>query len=262
MKQIILTTLILIMAAGLLIANGQQDTVAYGRGLRDGSGRGAGTGMGPGNGSGRGYAAAGSGYGQDVRFTDQLKPILLDAAGGDLSQAEVEMLGYMLEEEKLARDVYSELYSVWNLPVFGNIAESEQQHMDSVGILLERYDLERSGMDLEPGSFSRPELQTLYDSLVSEGRESLVAALTAGAVIEDLDISDLQKGIAESDNDDIRILYQNLMKGSRNHMRSFNRQLEREGETYEARYITDEYLAKILHINQEIAPITDPNYGF
>ena len=42
----------------------------------------------------------------------------------------------MREEEKLARDVYSELATAWDLGVFWNIAESEQQHMDAVLDLL------------------------------------------------------------------------------------------------------------------------------
>jgi hypothetical protein len=265
MKKIILILVSLMMAGTLLVANGQQET-QYGRGLRDGSGGGSGMGMGRGAGNGAGRSAAagqnGGNYGLDTRFTDDLTTILTEAEGGDLSAAEAEGLVYMREEEKLARDVYAELYTVWNLPVFQNIAASEQQHMDSIKILLDAYELEDPASDDRKGVFENAELQKLYNDLTSAGRESIVAALEIGATIEDLDIRDLQNEIAASDNDDIRILYQNLMKGSRNHMRSFLRQLDRQGEEYEAQYMEDDYLEKIIRINQETAPITDPEYVF
>ncbi len=46
------------------------------------------------------------------------------------------------EEEKLARDVYLYLYTHWNQWIFSNIAKSEQQHMDAVKGLLDKYDIE------------------------------------------------------------------------------------------------------------------------
>ena len=60
-------------------------------------------------------------------------------ASASLSRAEVSALVQMREEEKLARDVYRALAAKWNLPVFRNIARAAQQHMNAVGVLLERY---------------------------------------------------------------------------------------------------------------------------
>ena len=262
MKKMTLIVLSLMLAGTLLVANGQQDT-QYGDGLRDGSGAGQGMATGRGNGAGRAVGRGNGGsFGYEARFTEELQDILADATGGELSPAEEQGLLYMREEEKLARDVYAELYTVWNLPVFSNIARSESQHMESIRLLLDTYELEDPVADDQPGVFVDKELQRLYTELTEAGRESVVAALMVGATIEDLDIRDLQDEIAGSDNDDIRILYQNLMKGSRNHMRSFLRQLDRQGGDYEAQYIADEYMKKIVRINQETAPITDPEYRF
>ena len=138
----------------------------------------------------------------------------------------------MREEEKLARDVYTALYEVWNYPVFSNIAQSEQQHMDAIGVLFERYDLVDPVGDNAAGVFESETLQTLYDELVAEGRQSLVGALTVGAKIEDLDIADLVEKIEESDNEDIDLIYQNLLRGSENHMSAFTSLLERQNVTY------------------------------
>ena len=64
-------------------------------------------------------------------------------------------------------------------------------------------------------------MQTLYDTLVEQGKYSLLDALMVGATIEDLDIKDLQEFSSQIDNEDILLVYSNLERGSRNHMRSF-----------------------------------------
>jgi len=156
----------------------------------------------------------------------------------------------MREEEKLARDVYNTLYAKWNIPVFTNIARAEQTHMDAVGLLIERYHLEDPIKTDIPGKFENEELQKLYDSLTEQGSASLTDALTVGATVEDLDIADLKKLIAQTDNDDITIIYQNLNKGSRNHMRSFYSQLERNNSGYKAQFISSDYLNKIIKSNR------------
>ncbi len=61
---------------------------------------------------------------------------------GSLDEGEVVALIYTREEEKLARDTYLTLYGVWEMPVFSNIAASEQSHMDAVLRMLEKYGLE------------------------------------------------------------------------------------------------------------------------
>ncbi len=64
-----------------------------------------------------------------------------------LSDDEKYWLSHMREEEKVARDVYKELYKVWGLTIFSNIASSEQKHMDAIKTLLDRYGLEDPAKD-------------------------------------------------------------------------------------------------------------------
>ena len=52
-----------------------------------------------------------------------------------LNQAELASLAFMREEEKLARDVYTNLYAKWGVSIFNNISKSEQTHMDAVLLL-------------------------------------------------------------------------------------------------------------------------------
>ena len=66
-----------------------------------------------------------------------------------------------------------------------------------------------------------------------------------------LDISDLNKLLVETDNEDIQIAYQNLNKGSRNHLRAYVRILERNGGEYTPQYISQVEYDEIIAGDQE-----------
>lgn len=172
------------------------------------------------------------------------------ATNGNLSAAEIEGLVFMREEEKLAHDVYLALYAKWGLPIFQNIAQSEQSHTDSVKILLDRYGIADSA-STRAGVFTNTTLQQLYDRLVAQGSRSLTDALRVGAAIEEIDILDLQKRLAQTSQADIKLVYDNLMRGSRNHLRSFVAQLKSQGETYAPQYLTQTEYDAIINSNIE-----------
>jgi hypothetical protein len=146
-------------------------------------------------------------------------PLALVPAG-ELNQAETDALLFMWEEEKLARDVYTALGAVWTKPLFGNIAASEQIHMDSVKELLDRYGLAAPTDDVA-GVFANAELQTLYTQLVAQGNVSELDAVKAGAAIEEIDILDLQERLAQTDQADIQQVFNALLSGSYNHLNAF-----------------------------------------
>ena len=169
----------------------------------------------------------------------------------DLSATEASALVFMREEEKLARDVYQLLYTQWGQKVFSNIAASEQQHMDAVALLLTRYNLPDPAAATATGVFQDPHVQELFNALMAQGQTSLIAALTVGATIEDLDIQDLQTRIAATDNADIALVFNELMKGSRNHLRSFVSQLTAAGVSYTPQYITQAEFDAIINSPKE-----------
>lgn len=196
-------------------------------------------------------------------FGGEMESVLESVEISALSNVEAEGILLMREEEKLARDVYLTLYDKWGLRTFTNIASAESTHMDAMGILLERYNLDDPIKSDTIGVFTNPEMQNLYDTLVAQGSESLTAALNVGATIEDLDIYDLERLIADTDNDDLKIVYQNLLKGSRNHMRAFDMQLSRNGVDYQAQYMSGEGLTLILNTDMERGVvISNPNFKF
>ncbi len=155
-----------------------------------------------------------------------------------LTDADIASLIFMREEEKLAHDVYLVMYDLWGLPVFQNIARSEESHTNAVKQLLDTFNIPDPADTSPPGVFVNPDLQTLYDDLVTMGERSLADALKVGGAIEEIDILDLQEALYETDNPEIQRVYQNLLRGSENHLRSFRSTLlQQTGETYIPQYM-------------------------
>lgn len=161
-------------------------------------------------------------------------------SAASLTDLEIDSLVFMREEEKLAHDVYMALYEIWGLPLFENIASSEQTHTDAVKNLLIMFDIPDPADTSTAGIFANPELQQLYDELTQTGAESLGNALKVGAAIEEIDILDLQKSLENTQDASIRRVYENLLRGSENHLRAFTSTLERQtGEIYIPQYMSE-----------------------
>jgi len=171
--------------------------------------------------------------------------VSFDKALVPLSQAEINDLKFLREEEKLARDVYLYAYDKYHLKIFNNISQSEQRHMNSVLNLLSKYGIPDSA-STEKGVFNNPDLQKLYNSLTKQADISSVEALKAGATIEDLDINDIDDFTANTTKPDLLNVYGILNCGSKNHIRAFTRWLENEDVTYIPQYLSIEEYNVIL----------------
>ena len=139
-----------------------------------------------------------------------------------LTEAEETQLLFLLEEEKLARDVYESFYAKWGAAEFSNIAASEQRHMNSVLRLVEKYGLDAPSTLDTRGEFDDEDLQNLYNDLIERGEVSLEAAYQVGVDIEVLDIEDLETLIATSERTDVRRVAGNLLRASEKHLDAFS----------------------------------------
>jgi hypothetical protein len=184
---------------------------------------------------------------QQSRISDRSAHTFDPNTAAVLTDVEIEGLIYMREEEKLARDLYLALYDKWGMPVFQNIAGSEQAHMDSVLMLLDQYGLADPAAGKDLGEFSNPLFQSLYEQLVEQGSLTLGDALKVGATIEELDIADLEERLAQTGNEYIIQVYTNLLAGSENHLRAFVSNLERQtGEVFQPAYLDQEAYQAIV----------------
>jgi hypothetical protein len=156
----------------------------------------------------------------------------------DLSTEEISTLLFMREEEKLARDVYLEFYDQYGLTPFTHISASEQEHMDMMLLLVDRYELEDPIQEDTPGVFANTDLQQLFDDLIIQGSTSEIEGLKVGAAIEEIDILDLIEAIEEANNQDLDAVYQCLLNGSYNHLKAFVKNLKNRDVIYEPQYLS------------------------
>ena len=132
-------------------------------------------------------------------------------------------LQYLIEEEKLARDVYLYLAENVTSAKFSNIAKSEQTHMDQIAAVLKTYNYFNPTTTRAPGVFRDKSLQALYNTLIAQGSVDVAAAFQVGRDIENLDIKDLQVMLKATMPADMKLALENLLKGSQNHLAAFSR---------------------------------------
>ena len=154
-----------------------------------------------------------------------------------LSEAEISDLKFLREEEKLARDVYLFSFDKYQINIFKNISQSEQNHTDSVLFLLNRYGISDPALT-ERGVFVNPVLQGLYNDLTAQASISSIEALKVGATVEDLDINDIDHFTVNTSKADLLYVYNNLNCGSKNHIRTYTNQLVIYGVNYVPQFLS------------------------
>jgi hypothetical protein len=242
-SKILTTTLIVIMAMAILIAGCSDDSTSP-------------------------QTAAGVENG--ILSTEDIKAALERMPVGEPSEEEIADLLFMREEEKLAHDVYTVMYDLYDLEIFTKIAASELKHTEAVLMLLDRFGQEDPVGDNGPGEFANEDLHTLYNDLIESGSQSLTDALLVGLAIEENDILDLEEAMARTELPSILMVYGNLLKGSHNHLRAFVRVYESQtGEVYVPRWLSQEAYDEILSSDQvrageraaEVAAVDDQESG-
>ncbi len=164
----------------------------------------------------------------------------MDLPNEDLSQEEIQSLKKMREEEMLAHDIYLAFSELYSLPVFRNISKSETRHTTTIKGLIDKYELEDPAARHETGIFVDTHFQELYTNLVDQGKTSFEDAIKVGLLIEDMDIADLKQAMEkEIDNEDINLVYGNLLSASKNHMKAFYFHASHKGLIYNPSYISE-----------------------
>lgn len=153
----------------------------------------------------------------------------IDAAVKQASAASATMtvddrLRYLIEEEKLAHDVYQKMYDIYGVRTFSNIARSETTHQNLVLVELKDRGI-TDPRSMQPGEFENADLQKLYDSLIARGSANLSQAYQVGVTIEEVDIADLTAGLQAVDPSETSVItmMETLKHGSENHLRAFSR---------------------------------------
>jgi len=130
-------------------------------------------------------------------------------------------LVYMIEEEKMARDLYDAFFEQTGSVVFDRISDSEQTHMDTLLAVAENAGIDISGVSTTAGVFSDASIQSLYDTLLAQGSVSPDAAYEVGVLVEQTDIADLQNYSSDTEIGIVGTIYAHLEVGSEHHLAAF-----------------------------------------
>jgi len=130
-------------------------------------------------------------------------------------------LQYLVEEEKLAHDVYTYLAANVTSMKFANVARAEQTHMDLIGAVLSNYNYYNPTTVRAAGVFRDASLQSLYNDLISRGKVGIVEAFQVGVIIESRDIQDLIELQTSSMPADMDYALNRLLAGSKSHLAAF-----------------------------------------
>ena len=168
-----------------------------------------------------------------------------------LSNAETEALLYAREEEKMARDAFRVFDQQYDPAAFTKIADSEQTHMDAIGMLLDKYGLADPVTNDATGAFTDPDILALYQDFLDQGDDALTGGLEAGAAIQEMAVRDLGSWLGAVDNRDVTCVFSNLQKGSRNHLRRLVDLLQDRGVTYVPVYLPQATYDAILADDME-----------
>ena len=146
------------------------------------------------------------------------------------SQDVMDELRFMIEEEKLAGDLYEAFGDLYGLKVFDRIARSEDKHFNALvkqankmGVNVDEILAE------ETGSYVNDDLQNMYDTFLAQGSKSVTAALKVGVAIEERDIQDLNDAMDLAAGTNLERVYDKLLKGSENHLDAFEKAISGAG---------------------------------
>jgi hypothetical protein len=134
-----------------------------------------------------------------------------------------EMLTFIVQEEKLAHDLYVQLASTSGAQQFANIVNSESTHISLVQGLLVSYNIVDPTVGLAEGEFLDQDLQALHDSLLASGSVDRAGAIAAGIAVEEKDIADIEVMLASDLPSDVASVLERLLSGSQNHLAAFQR---------------------------------------
>lgn len=147
-----------------------------------------------------------------------------------LLATEREGLLWMREDERLARDVYVALARRWGTGPFAAMAGAKETHIEAVRLLIDRYGVGDPEPATMAGRYADPAIGLLHQELVTTGSASFVDGLKVGARIEERTIVDLLA--RASAHPDFAMVYAELERASRNHLRALVHQIERDGAHY------------------------------
>ena len=163
----------------------------------------------------------------------------LVAQTDDLISQEDADLFYVLEEKKLATELYTAFEEAWDNKFSRNLIMEEQQ-LASIEQEVQEKTLEvpvSVAMEIE-GQFSNADVQKLQRKLLPNINANETEALKALAMLEETEIKIMDQAILNTENIDLIILYDRIRVSARTQLVSVCKALAEEGVQYQPKALT------------------------
>jgi hypothetical protein len=131
-------------------------------------------------------------------------------------------------DEKLALDVASKMASLYNIPVFANVAESEARHLAVMRDLLQRHAIADPTAGDAAGAFDDPGRQARYVELVGHAAGSATGAAESGVRLERSIIDNLARLQSMDLPRSADNVTANLLEGARKHLAAYEAELAQQ----------------------------------
>lgn len=148
-------------------------------------------------------------------------PAPTDAPTGALTDAQKTTLAALMEEQKLAHDLYDAFANAYATSVFGCVSSEVSTQLTATGNLLTLYAVADPTAGQPPGKFTSAAIQQQYESLLAQGTTSLDSASAAARSLESTSIADLTAAATDLSAPDVLQLYANLLEASQRHLAAF-----------------------------------------
>lgn len=168
--------------------------------------------------------------------------LLTETSPVTLSAAAQSALLFQIDEERMARELFTSFGAKWGLRPFQSIPQSESRHEAVLRQLAMRAGV--TAPATVAGRFASAEVQQRYDALLALGLESADSALRAAAFVEEQDIADLRALRATADSAELQEVVAVLERASGHHLAAFVRALTTRGVSYTPQVLApDEFAA-------------------
>lgn len=141
---------------------------------------------------------------------------------------------YLLEQEKLAHDVYRTLDTMWVTDIFNRVANEEYQHVSKLSAVAAEFmiNVPNHFNEYPIGQFIDTKLRRLYGELMHAANFSLEDAYRACATLEERKIVDLKMALKEPNFELENLTYKALLVGSEDNFKVFVRALNELNTAY------------------------------
>lgn len=140
---------------------------------------------------------------------------------------------YMIEGEKLARDLYYKFSDKYDYPNFEQLYKAEQTQKQALQKLAEKYGLENPAAKKGIGEFKNPQIQNYYDSYLKQGNKNLSEAIKSSNKAEEIAALIYPQALSKTNKKDVKFVLKRLNIAAKNHLRLHAQTIEDKGIKYD-----------------------------